>query len=181
MPKGAGSVVGNEAQGVEGHPNGAVEAEGEIVHGVVLALAVVLHQNADDKAMRNMLDAVSVVAANEVFIVLDAKDAVENIFSVARRIKGDIAPLQRILCLGDIDNIAMGTEQGPHAESSRVGCEDAVFFKGILYFMGVFNAHYGLILSIIIYILAQHAFFVNKEDKFSFRLVNIRRFFSYPI
>lgn len=148
---------------------------------MMLALAVVLHQHADNKAMGDMLDLIGIITADKVLVFLDAEHAVENVFALSCCVEGDVAALQRSICLGDVNGIAVRAKKRPHAEASGMGCEDAVLFQGIFYFVGILNAHNDFVLSFIEYILTQCAFIVNKEDKFSLLRVNIRPFFSYPV
>ena len=182
MPQCARGVISKKAQRIKKHPDRAVQAVGECGGGLVLPFSVKLHQIADHTIVRNMLDAVGIVTTDEIFVFLRAQDAVKYITSLARSIERDVSALQATLYLGDIYRIAVGAKERPHAKASGARSKNAVFFKRLFNFVGIFDAQERLPSFVLIsFILSQRADFVNKNHKILYRRVNIRPFFSYPV
>ena len=84
---------------------------------MVLPFAVEFHQNADNTFVRHVLDAIGVITADKIFLILDAKHSMKNVFAVAARVQSYVAALQRLIRFSDVDDIAVRAEQGPHTES----------------------------------------------------------------
>ena len=187
MPEEAKRMIREEAQGVKEGPDCSVDTEGKVLYGMVLSLAVKLHQHADYARVRHMLGDIGIVATDNILVFLDTVDAVHNISAVKCLIDRNISGTKRALGLDDINGIAVGAEYGPHTCTACHRCENTVFFKAFFDDLSIFQLHGALPFHCFFYILTYASGFVKKGATFAegfakiFANVNFRPLSSYAV
>lgn len=107
------------SDGINEIPRAGVEAVDRVLDGQVLILTVELRKNADDQVLRHVLQSVSIVAADEILVLTHAYNAMHNIITGAVGIQSDVHGREVLGRLYDIDAVAVGFKERPHADAAR--------------------------------------------------------------